>query len=536
MARRLSSPIFVGRSEELQTLLSTADLAADGHPGLVLVGGEAGVGKSRLVRGGRRPSARSRLAGHRGWRGRARRGRAPVRPDRRSPSLAGPPGRPRRDRRGRRTEPARARPTGPRGGAGRCRGRPAGPDRMAPDPDLRGRPAPVRQARRDESGPARHRGHALGRPFDPRPARVPDAERARRATADGRDLPQRRTAPPSSIDSVAGRDRAPAARRARRPGAVRAWRSRRTADRHRRCATGRGSRRLHRPALRRERVLRRGTRRRRRGAAPAAASACPRPCAASSRSAWRPDRRPPAGWSRSRPWPAGRSSTSSSPRSAGCPNIDLGLALRSAIAAQLLFVDQDGPVERYRFRHALVQEAAYDGLLPSERRVLHAAYARAIESAIRPAPGSRPPPGSSRSPITGGRHRTRPAPSVPRSRPATPPARSTPTPRPAGSTSARSSSGTSFPPPTDRPTGTSRTCSTAASATATLVGDASHAVDLAQRAIELIDADSADDRGRRARARERVRVRVVAGRRYRHLDPFARGGHRPARRGVAVDR
>ena len=42
-----------------------------------------------------------------------------------------------------------------------------------------------------------------------------------------------------------------------------------------------------------------------------------------------------------------------------------------------------------------------------------------------------------------------------------------------------------------------------ASATATLVGDASHAVDLAQSAIELIDADSADDRGRRARARER---------------------------------
>ena len=49
MARRLSSPIFVGRSEELHTLLATADLAADGHPALVLVGGEAGVGKSRLV-------------------------------------------------------------------------------------------------------------------------------------------------------------------------------------------------------------------------------------------------------------------------------------------------------------------------------------------------------------------------------------------------------------------------------------------------------------------------------------------------------
>jgi len=49
MARRLSSPIFVGRSRELQELLSAADSAASGQPALVLVGGEAGVGKSRLV-------------------------------------------------------------------------------------------------------------------------------------------------------------------------------------------------------------------------------------------------------------------------------------------------------------------------------------------------------------------------------------------------------------------------------------------------------------------------------------------------------
>ena len=49
MARRLSSPIFVGRSEELNTLLSTADVAASGQASLVLIGGEAGVGKSRLV-------------------------------------------------------------------------------------------------------------------------------------------------------------------------------------------------------------------------------------------------------------------------------------------------------------------------------------------------------------------------------------------------------------------------------------------------------------------------------------------------------
>ena len=49
MARRLSSPDFVGRSDELRTLLATADLAAPGAASIVLVGGEAGIGKSRLV-------------------------------------------------------------------------------------------------------------------------------------------------------------------------------------------------------------------------------------------------------------------------------------------------------------------------------------------------------------------------------------------------------------------------------------------------------------------------------------------------------
>ena len=49
MARRLSSPDFVGRSDELARLLSTADLAASGVASIVLIGGEAGIGKSRLL-------------------------------------------------------------------------------------------------------------------------------------------------------------------------------------------------------------------------------------------------------------------------------------------------------------------------------------------------------------------------------------------------------------------------------------------------------------------------------------------------------
>ena len=60
MARRLSSPVFVGRSSELETLLSTADLVASGHTSVTLIGGEAGVGKSRLV---------AELAGHVGEHG-----------------------------------------------------------------------------------------------------------------------------------------------------------------------------------------------------------------------------------------------------------------------------------------------------------------------------------------------------------------------------------------------------------------------------------------------------------------------------------
>jgi predicted ATPase len=44
-----SSPTFIGRVEELQTLEAARVRAADGEPAVVLVGGEAGVGKTRLV-------------------------------------------------------------------------------------------------------------------------------------------------------------------------------------------------------------------------------------------------------------------------------------------------------------------------------------------------------------------------------------------------------------------------------------------------------------------------------------------------------
>ena len=50
MSARLSSPILIGRVPEMATLEEALGRAEDGEPVVVLVGGEAGIGKSRLVR------------------------------------------------------------------------------------------------------------------------------------------------------------------------------------------------------------------------------------------------------------------------------------------------------------------------------------------------------------------------------------------------------------------------------------------------------------------------------------------------------
>ncbi|WP_458351608.1 helix-turn-helix transcriptional regulator [Micromonospora schwarzwaldensis] len=62
---------------------------------------------------------------------------------------------------------------------------------------------------------------------------------------------------------------------------------------------------------------------------------------------------------------------------AGLPEAELEDALRAAVAGQLVVADPEGD---YEFRHALVREAVHDDLLPGEHARLHARYAAAIEA------------------------------------------------------------------------------------------------------------------------------------------------------------
>src|SRR5690349_20257100 len=50
MSARLSNPILIGRRPEMAALETAFERAAGGSPTIMLVGGEAGIGKSRLVR------------------------------------------------------------------------------------------------------------------------------------------------------------------------------------------------------------------------------------------------------------------------------------------------------------------------------------------------------------------------------------------------------------------------------------------------------------------------------------------------------
>jgi DNA-binding CsgD family transcriptional regulator/tetratricopeptide (TPR) repeat protein len=189
----------------------------------------------------------------------------------------------------------------------------------------------------------------------------------------------------------------------------------------------------------------------------------------------------------------------------GLSESEMQAALHEAVDAQLLVVDLDDPVGRYRFRHALVQEAAYDELLPSERRDLHAAYARAIEA--QPV-GSGAAAASRLAELA---HHWTAAHELARALRAAISAGDASRAIYAFAEAARQYERAiglwDAVPPADRPTDRDLgDLYDAASAATTVVGDGLRAVNLARRAIELVDAAPGSDRDleRRARARERL--------------------------------
>ncbi len=188
----------------------------------------------------------------------------------------------------------------------------------------------------------------------------------------------------------------------------------------------------------------------------------------------------------------------------GLSEVELRSALHEVVDAQILVVAHDGTAGRYRFRHALAQEAAYDELLPSERRSLHAAFARAIEA--RPAGGG----AAAVSRLVELAHHWAAAHDPNRAFKAAIEAGDASRAVFAYADAARQYERAielwDVVAPEDRPGDRDLAdMFDAASAAAMVVGDASRAVNLARQAIELVDASAAPggDLGRRARARER---------------------------------
>ena len=66
---------------------------------------------------------------------------------------------------------------------------------------------------------------------------------------------------------------------------------------------------------------------------------------------------------------------------AGFDELRLQTALDRLTEADLLFVDGAPPTAAYRFKHALIQDAAYDSLLKSRRQTLHRRAAEALRDA-----------------------------------------------------------------------------------------------------------------------------------------------------------
>ena len=71
---------------------------------------------------------------------------------------------------------------------------------------------------------------------------------------------------------------------------------------------------------------------------------------------------------------------------AGLDEGALQSALERLAEADILFVEGDGAQATYRFKHALIQDAAYDSLLKSRRQALHAQAAEILRDSASPEP------------------------------------------------------------------------------------------------------------------------------------------------------
>jgi DNA-binding CsgD family transcriptional regulator/tetratricopeptide (TPR) repeat protein len=74
---------------------------------------------------------------------------------------------------------------------------------------------------------------------------------------------------------------------------------------------------------------------------------------------------------------------------AGIGDEDASGSLRAASMAHLIVPGTAGERSTYTFRHALLREAIYDDLLPRDRRRLHAEYARVLDALPEPTGASR---------------------------------------------------------------------------------------------------------------------------------------------------
>ena len=175
MSRRGASPVLVGRAAELATLDTALEAVRQGEPAAVLIGGEAGMGKTRLIS---EFAAAARAAGAQVLSGACLELGAEGLPF--SPFTAllrglvretGPAeitrilagsGRPAQDLA--RLLPELAAAASRRRAEERASILTA---RRGPGPALRGIPQPARAAGRGPAGGPGRRGRALGRPFQP---------------------------------------------------------------------------------------------------------------------------------------------------------------------------------------------------------------------------------------------------------------------------------------------------------------------------------------------------------------------------------